>query len=200
MRRRIRFLREFVRHPQSTGAVTPSSRFLARRMLRDAAIAPGETVVEYGAGQGHITHRILEHLAPRPAGPPRRFMAVEINPQFAGALRDRFPGLPVHEGCASRVAEFLAREGHDGADVVISGLPWSVFPEPLQERILEATARALRPGGRFVTFAYLHGLPLPAGRRFRRRMEALLGPVETSPVVWRNVPPAVVHRCVRGTG
>ena len=197
MRRRLKFLAQFARHPRSTGAVTPSSRYLARRMLRDAAIGPGETVVEYGAGQGAITRLVVEHLEKCPPGGKPSFLAVEINPEFAAALRGRHPGLPVHEGCASGVAGYLAREGQNGMDVVLSGLPWAVFPDDLQDRILEATFRALRPGGRFVTFAYVHGLPLPAGRRFRRRVEALFGKMRMSPVVWRNVPPAVVCRAVK---
>jgi phosphatidylethanolamine/phosphatidyl-N-methylethanolamine N-methyltransferase len=79
--------------------------------------------------------------------------------------------------------------------VMISGLPWAAFPLALQEEVLDAVVAALRPGGRFTTFAYLQGTLLPAGRRFRRRLDEHFCEVRRSPVVWRNFPPAFVYRC-----
>ena len=72
-----------------------------------------------------------------------------------------------------------------------------MFPDDLQERILDAMIRVMPPGGVFVTFAYLQGLMLPAGRRFRRNLKRRFSNVETSDVIWLNLPPAVVYRCVR---
>ena len=64
-----------------------------------------------------------------------------------------------------------------------------------QQEILENVLASLRPGGCFTTFAYLQGLMLPAGRRFRKRLCEIFDKVETTPVVWRNLPPAFVYRC-----
>jgi phospholipid N-methyltransferase len=55
----------------------------------------------------------------------------------------------------------------------------------------------LRPGGQFVTFAYLHGLPLPAGRRFANRLPEYFSEISRSRTVWMNLPPALVYRCRR---
>ena len=46
-----------------------------------------------------------------------------------------------------------------------------------------------------MTFAYVHGAGLPWGRSFRRLLERSFSEVRTSPVVWRNLPPAIVYRC-----
>ena len=81
------------------------------------------------------------------------------------------------------------------ADVVISGLPFAIFPEELQEKILQGVLRSLVPGGTFATFAYLQGVILPAGVRFRKKLESTFPEVTTSQIVWNNMPPAFVYRC-----
>ena len=60
---------------------------------------------------------------------------------------------------------------------------------------MAATVASLAPGGVFATFAYVQGTVLPAGKRLRALLEDRFAAVETSPVVWRNAPPAVVYRC-----
>ena len=54
----------------------------------------------------------------------------------------------------------------------------------------------VRPGGRFATFAYLQGLLVPPGQKFRRRLDDYFTRVERSRVVWWNLPPAFVYRAV----
>ena len=62
---------------------------------------------------------------------------------------------------------------------------------------LRELRRVLKPGGQFVTFAYLQGLLLPAGRRFRAKLKRSFSDVTKSKIVWRNLPPAFVYRCRR---
>lgn len=57
---------------------------LARRIVRDANIGAGDTVVEFGAGAGMLTR-----LLSRRAG---RVLAVEYDPHWAGHLEKRFAG------------------------------------------------------------------------------------------------------------
>jgi phospholipid N-methyltransferase len=80
---------------------------------------------------------------------------------------------------------------------VISGLPWASFSATLQTDIFQAMFSVLRPGGSFATFAYLQGTKLPAGKRFAELLKKNFSSVVKSPVVWRNLPPAFVYRCVR---
>jgi phospholipid N-methyltransferase len=53
----------------------------------------------------------------------------------------------------------------------------------------------MRPGARFATFAYSHAAWMPPARKFRELLDSRFSQVETSKVVWRNVPPAFVYRC-----
>lgn len=79
--------------------------------------------------------------------------------------------------------------------MILSGLPWAGFSRDPQQRLLAAVVNALRPGGRFATFAYIHASWLPSGRRFRRLLESSFRSVASAGVVWRNLPPAFVYRC-----
>jgi hypothetical protein len=49
----------------------------------------------------------------------------------------------------------------------------------------------------FVTFGYHMGSWLSTGRRFYKRLPEYFSQVERGPLVWRNLPPAFVVRCVR---
>ena len=60
---------------------------------------------------------------------------------------------------------------------------------------MRAATDVLKPGGQFVTFAYLQGLLLPAAKRFRGLLEQTFRQVTTSRVVWKNVPPALAYYC-----
>ena len=64
-------------------------------------------------------------------------------------------------------------------------------------RILLATAAVLRPGGEFRTFGYHCGLLMRGAWHFRGAVERLFSEVTISEVVWMNMPPAFVYRCVR---
>lgn len=154
--------------------------------------AAGGVVVEYGPGTGAFTGEILARLRPG-----ARFFAVELNPVFCEALRVRFPELHVHQASVQQVAELCRRENVEQIDAILSGLPWAAFSDSDQAACLGAMMSVLKPGGQFATFAYLQGLLLPAGRRFRRRLGECFSTVESSRVVWRNFPPAIVYRCRR---
>lgn len=184
------FVKQFLTNPGSTGAIAPSSGELARRIVDFAAPGPGAVIAEYGPGTGVFTQRILETLRP-----DQTFFAIEINERFAEELSKRFPGLHLYAGCASRVREFCEQEGREHVDCVISGLPWAVFPDSLQDKILGAMVEAMPEGGTFVTFAYLQGLVMPAGKKFKKKVKQYFSHVENSGVIWKNLPPAILYRC-----
>lgn len=186
----LTFLREFLRSPGTVGAVAPSSPLLAREMVLQADVASAVAVVEFGSGTGPFTREIVATLRPS-----ARFVAIERNPALARVLQEQLPGVRVHQDSVENLASILRETGIEQVDCILSGLPWAAFSEDLQDRLLDVACANLAPGGRFVTFAYLQGLLLPAGRRFARKIRARFGHVSKSPVVWRNLPPAFVYRC-----
>lgn len=186
------FLAGYLRRPFVTGAVAPSSLNLAAAMLDGLDFDQAMTVVEYGPGTGVFTAALLPRLHPA-----AKYFAIDIDPAMARRWRDRFPDETLHVASVVHVEELCRTEGVDGVDLIVSGLPWVFFQDPLQLDALEAMARVLRPGGVFVTFGYSSGIWLAAGRRFHQRLPKYFSEVTRGPTVWRNFPPAFVTRCVR---
>ncbi len=186
----LHFLGEFVREPLKVGAILPSSKALSRVVVESCRIRPADTVVELGPGTGAFTGLILKRLGQR-----GRLLAVELNETHADILRRRFPKCEVIQDSAERLTTHLDGEL---ADCIVSGLAWGSMHPRLQNQIFRAILKSLKPGGQFVAFAYVHAAWFPTSRRFRQRLERHFKQVETTPIVWRNLPPAFVFRCLRG--
>jgi phospholipid N-methyltransferase len=186
---RIAFLREFMRSPAQTGALAASTPRLTDLITTLAGVREASAVVELGSGTGVCTEAILARLPHH-----SRFLALEINPFFVEATRRRCPGAVVIHDDAAHVRRHLESLGITSCDAIISGLPWASFTPEKQDRLLDAAVEVLGPGGRFVTFAYLQGLLLPAAQRFRSRLRRHFRRVEISRTVWLNLPPAFVYR------
>ena len=185
----LRFLSEFAREPLRVGALLPSSQALARVVVGSCAIGADSLVVELGAGTGAFTGLLMKRV-----GRQGHLVAIEINPTHAGILRRRFPGCEVVEDSAENLPQSL---GGRQASCVVSGLPWASMPGLLQDRILRAVLESSRPDGQFIAFAYAHARWFPSAKRFHARLRESFKRVETSPIVWWNLPPAYVYRCWR---
>lgn len=182
------FLREFLTNWQTVGAVAPSSPALAERMMEAAGVWKAAHVLELGPGTGAFTEAIRDAL-PKQA----KYLGIEINDGFASQLRERFEGMNFEVAGAQEFDFASYLRGKPPFDVVVSGLPWTAFPRELQEAILGNVLPHLGQGGSFATFAYLGFHQLPSGRRFRELLHERLHGVETSRVVWANLPPAFVY-------
>jgi phospholipid N-methyltransferase len=163
---------------------------LARLIVEGCELRPSATVVEVGPGTGAFTGLILERL-----GRHGRFLGIEINPSNARELRRRFPRAQVHRDSAENLPAYL---GRGRADCIVSGLAWGNMLPATQDRIFDAMLRTLAPGGLFTTFAYVHACWFPTSLRFRRRLFRDFARVETTSIIWRNLPPAFVYRCWLG--
>lgn len=202
------FVREFLRDPGATAAIAPSSRRLARQMLDGIDMGSLNSIVEFGPGSGVFTREVLGRLPgdwhmdltreARVCGRPT-FIAIEYNPRMAEIVREQFPGAVVVTESAANIERVCADHGVTPGtlDCVISGLGWASFPPALTTQILEATARVLRPGGHFRTFAYHIGLVKRSAWHLKSELRRLFSSVESSPGVWANLPPAFVYRCVK---
>jgi phosphatidylethanolamine/phosphatidyl-N-methylethanolamine N-methyltransferase len=188
----LHFFAAFLANPHGIGAVAPSSQALCQRMLEWIAWDQVRVVVEYGPGTGVFTERIVSM-----AQPGTVIIAIELNPDFAMELKRRYPGVRVYQDSVIKVSDVCDREGIAEVDAVVSGLPWALCSQADQQRYLEAMLTVLRPSGQFVTFAYLQGLLLQAGRRFQHTLRQTFADVTSSRTVWLNMPPAFVYRCRR---
>lgn len=183
-------LGQFLKKPLTTGAVCASSESLAKELTAEIDLENAVSAVELGPGTGAVTRVILGRIPEQ-----CRFFTVELNPDVIRVFQQKFPSVTVYNDSAANLPELIRKENLPSLDAVISGLPWAIFPDELQEQILAAILETLKPGGCFTTFAYLQGLLLPSGKHFRKRIENMFSQVEKSPVVWNNFPPALVYRC-----
>ncbi|WP_131740645.1 class I SAM-dependent methyltransferase [Actinomadura roseirufa] len=191
----IILFREFLRHPWRVGAVTPSGRRLTEVLA--GTVPRGGVVVELGPGTGAVTAGIRLR-------DPRRHVAVEVNPRLARVVERRWPGVEVARADAADLGRELAARALGPADTIVSSLPWAVIPADRAHAIMTAVRDALTDGGCFTTYAYAHTRWTPPARRLVRSLAEGFAEVTVSPVVWANMPPAVVyvargpHRAVAG--
>jgi phospholipid N-methyltransferase len=181
------FLREFLRNWKTVGAVAPSSRGLADLMMKASNASNAARILELGPGTGAFTQAIAEVMKPDAA-----YLGLEVNEAFVQQLRQRFSKMRFEQAGAQEF-DLTTPEYAPGFDAIISGLPWTAFPESLQKAILGNVLPHLAPGGCFVTFAYFGFHQFPGGQRFRALLESLLPQVTTTEVVWANLPPAFVY-------
>ena len=181
------FLGRFLRNPRQVGAIAPSSRTLAREMVRGIPFTPACHVVELGPGTGVFTREIIDAL---PLG--AKVLVIDIDPTFCRRLKERWMLLDCECGSAADLPAFVAARGWAGVDHILSGLPFASLPAALSRSILAAVQRSLRPGGTFTTFQYIHAYPTSPASKFRREMNSRFGPMTARRVVFRNLPPAFV--------
>lgn len=149
-----RFFSNAFREWDQNASFIPSSRFLIEAMVAGAALPRATTVVELGSGTGGVTEALLGALPS-----DGRLFAVEIDGPLLDATTRRLPDprlVPIH-GSAADLADLLPAHGHTGpVDAVVSSLGMSLLPPDLRDAILTSSLAALRPGGVFVQFGYLH--------------------------------------------
>ena len=180
---RIHFLWNYIKHPRQVGSVTPSSRWLCRRLLSGADIKRCECIVEFGPGTASLTREILAVL-PRSA----RLLIFEINEDFIRLLRKEFrqPNCIVINDSAERLQEHLEKNGLDGADYIFSGLPFTTMPALLRYRILHVANNALKKNGKFIAYQY--------STYMLKYLRRIFGKVRVS-MEPRNIPPAFCFVC-----
>jgi phosphatidylethanolamine/phosphatidyl-N-methylethanolamine N-methyltransferase len=181
------FLLRFLDNPRRTGAVAPSSPFLAREMARAVDPRKPGLVVELGPGTGPVTKALLARGVPRD-----RLLLVEYDAHFCKTLAQRFPLVRVVRGDAYSLGRTLEGLGQPIA-AVVSSLPLLNEPPARRLRLLEEAFALMGPGGVFVQFTY--GLTAPVSR------EACAGRFVATrgAPIWRNLPPASVWTYGRTT-
>lgn len=102
----------------------------AEQLVADAGIGPGHLVVDIGAGVGALTRPLVEHGA--------RVIAVELHPDRARSLRDRFIDFDVHVVRA------------DAGDLRLPRRPFRVVANPPFSVTVSVLRRLVAPGSRLV--------------------------------------------------
>lgn len=181
----VRFIRSWIEKPLAMGAVTPSSKVLARAMARYVDPNNPGPVIELGPGTGAVTEALVNQGIH-----PSRLVLVEFNPSFCHLLRKRYPEATVVQGDAYGIRRLLSGLLEEPAAAVVSGLPLVTKPFKVRIRLLGEALGLMAPGAPFVQFTYAMVPPIP------KRPNGVKA--EASDVIWMNLPPARVWVYRRG--
>jgi len=177
----IKFLCKWIAHPKTTGAVCPSSRFLARKMARGAGNCKGGVVVELGAGTGAVTEYLVKAGLDRDS----KLYCIEFDSALCQTLRGKFPTAIIVNDSAENIRKIVGAVDTPKIKAVVSSLPFLSLPKDMGARIIEEIEASLSEGGRFVQYTYnLNRDPLSIGFKSMKH-------VSTSRV-YINIPPARV--------
>ena len=185
------FFREFSKDPSTFGSLIPSSSFLAVRVVEAADIRPGHVVVELGAGTGVVT-KVL-----RRKYPSVQIICLEPSEKLSAVLREECPDVYVSEKYAQELPDILKELNITAVDRVISGLPFTMWSEEVQNAIFDALGKVMTPDSRFLTYTYVFSQMMPKARKMRATLRRYFTTVSRTNVEWVNVPPAVVFVCDR---
>ncbi len=165
------------------GAMSPSSPFLAKKMLESIDFSTAKVIVELGPGTGVFTKKMLEKMAPDAV-----LLVFELNDNFVGMLQRQIKDERMHliHDSAEKIGEYLEKLNLKEADAVVSSLPLANFPEDLILRILGESKKALKANGLYVQFQY----SLNAKKHIRKLFHHIR--ITFTPV---NFPPAFVYTC-----
>lgn len=176
------FCRQFVKDPGSVGSLLPSSRYLARNLIREIDWDRCETIIELGAGTGSFTKYLMEA---KPA--KTKLLVFEKNPIFRLQLVQKFPGISLYNDAVNLEAVLIAK-GIRQVDCIVSGLPFAVFSDAKRQHILGQIHRVLQDGAQFITFQY--------SPQIYRELCVVFSHVQIR-FTLLNVPPAILYICRR---
>ena len=145
-------------------ALTPSSSFVVKQILKNLPHHSRACIVEYGAGNGVITKALLEHM-PKDA----KLIAIEMSPHFIPMLKKiHDPRLQVVHGDVLKICKDFSKLKLPRVDVVVSGIPFSFFNSKERHFIAKQTFQMLSEHGRFILYQF-SPLMFPYLRKFFKK-------------------------------
>jgi phospholipid N-methyltransferase len=180
----LKFVWQYFTKPRTVGAIAPSSRFLARKIIKPVDFNKARCIVEFGPGTGVFTKQLLEKRKPDTV-----LILIERNEDFCKILLKKYenvPNLHIINGSAEKIGTYLFDRGFPHADCIVSGLPFASLPNDVSERIITQAKKHLHPQGNFITFQYTLFKKDFFNRFFRS--------IEITREI-RNLPPAYVLNC-----
>lgn len=178
------FLKEFFKERKTVGAIRPSSKSLAKKMLKNVDFKNSNVIVEYGPGTGVFTRRIIEEM-----NPDAKLYVFELHEPFYIKLQKEFENddrVQIIYDSAVNVRKYLEADKNEHADVIISSLPLTNFDQKLTMRILKSAEMALKHEGQYIQFQY--------SLNARKLLVKIFSSISIQ-FTANNLPPAFVYTC-----
>ena len=179
------FIQQFWREKKMVGAISPSSPFLAEKMLENIHFTSSKVLVEIGPGTGIFTKRILEKMSREAI-----LLVFELNTNFYSKLLQEIKDrrvIFIHDS-AEKLEFYLSKYSLSNVDAIISSLPLSNIPQRVTLKLLRTFQRSLTITGKFIQFQY--------SLKQKKELEHVFSAVSIS-FTPLNIPPAFVYTCSR---
>jgi len=180
----LTFIKQYFFKPRTVGAILPSSKYLAQKMVKTIDFENARYIAEYGPGTGVFTKLLLTKR-----NPDTRILLIERDESFYAILKDKYgnePNVYIINDSAEHIGKLLSQYDMPHADYIISGLPFASLPQNVSSNILEQTKDQLHSKGEFITFQYTLLKKDFIGKYFNKISVTR---------EFRNVPPAYVLCC-----
>jgi phospholipid N-methyltransferase len=177
-----KFISEVFKSGGTIGALSPSSSFLADKMLDPIHFKTAHCIIEFGPGTGVFTHRLLERMNSN-----AKLIVFEINPSFYDELKKiEDHRLIVINDSAEKLDFYLQQNNLQSADYIISSLPFAVIPDEVVDGILDKSYKNLADKGKYIQFQY--------SLNAQSKLKAIFNKVQTK-FTFLNLPPAFIFIC-----
>ena len=188
----VTFVRTAISDYKSTASLVPSSRYLARVMVRPLCGKAPRVVVEFGPGTGVMTRELLR-LMPDDG----TLLAFEVSTRFVTYLRETVPDprLQIVQASATTAAMELSRRGIEQVDGIVSSLGISFMDVESVDGLFRPLLPHLGKKGTITQFQYVTAAWGSMAGVFSISMRAVMKRYfccVQSTSVWLNLPPAFV--------
>ncbi|HLR32390.1 MAG TPA: rRNA adenine N-6-methyltransferase family protein [Fodinibius sp.] len=182
----LKHLLYFFKDLKQTGAIAPSSKFLAKDLVRqlEKGVKRDDCkplkILEVGPGTGPLTKQIVKCLRPID-----QLDVVEIHKKFYQIVKSRYrqPNLQIHH------SDILQFQPDYKYDYIFSSLPYENMPEEISQEIWKKKLTLCSPDACISYFKYVKF------RNFKSDFEEDLVKKygQNKKIVLRNLPPAKVY-------
>ncbi len=174
-------LKEFIKAPIDTSAITASSPWVVDNIIKE--VGPGK-ILEVGAGPGNVTCELIKKL--KEFGEDYNLDVVEPNEDMFKTLSDKVDDLGIEtvnlHNCffCGDQCPFDVHEYAESYDTIISTIPITRLPKESIKKILTKIKTLLKPGGKFIYISFW------AAETVRTCIKFLESKIKSNPVIYKN--------------
>jgi phospholipid N-methyltransferase len=173
------FTVQAIKNFKQTGSLFRSSNYLARKIVAPIHTDKKITIVELGAGDGIITHTLLDTIHTDAS-----LFSYEINEVFANKLNNiKDSRLTILNNCVSTIATTFEA---NTVDFVVSSLPLANIKRKFKKQLLTDISKVLKPEGSFIQYQY--------SKKDYKLLKQHFNNTSTI-MCYLNVPPAIIYNC-----
>ncbi len=180
LKERTQFIRSFIKNWRQIGSITPSSSFLAKKMIKDLDLKNADLIIELGSGTGSITRHILREM-----GENTSLMAFELDKTLCdfieNDLKDR--RIKIINDSVLNIDKYL---NNRKVDYIISGIPLACLNDNDKSYLLKSIKNSLKDGGKYVQFQY--------SLESYKQIKGLFDNVKID-FTFFDIPPAFIYKC-----